>query len=66
MSQSIYQTRSKDYNSDFRKMVYDTQEEMEQVMGKLEDNGFIQQEIEDLKVFKQKINKLRKQFRLNK
>lgn len=66
MSQSIYQTRSKDYNSNFRKMVYDTQEEMEQVMGKLEDNGFIQQEIEDLKVFKQKINKLRKQFRLNK
>jgi hypothetical protein len=66
MSQSIYQTRSKDYNSDFRKMVYDTQEEMEQVMGKLEDNGFIQQEIEDLKVFKQKVNKLRKQFRLNK
>ncbi len=60
MSKGIYQSRAKDYNSDFRKMVYDTTEEMNKVMGSLADNSFIKQQEEDLKQFKLTVNKLRK------
>ncbi len=35
MTQNIYESRAKDYHSEFRKMVYDTDEEMEKVLGKL-------------------------------
>ena len=63
MSKGIYQSRAKDYNSDFRKMVYDTTEEMNKVMGSLADNSFIKQQEEDLKQFKLTINKLKKQLK---
>ncbi len=62
MTKGIYDARAKDYNSEFRKMVYDTNEEMDHVMGKLDDNSFIQQQNEDLKEFKQSIANLRKGF----
>lgn len=64
MSEGIYNSRAKDYNSSFRKMVYDTQEEMDEVIGKLEDNSFIQQEEQDLKLFKQQITALKKQLKI--
>ncbi len=64
MSKGIYNTRAKDYENDFRKMVYDTQAEMDEVMGKLANNSFIQQEIQDLEVFKQKISTIKKQLKL--
>jgi len=35
------ESRRKDYTAPFRKMVYETPQEMETVMGKLEDNPFI-------------------------
>lgn len=60
MSKGIYQSRAKDYNNDFRKMVYDTTEEMNKVMGSLDDNSFIKQQEEDLKQFKLTVNKLKK------
>lgn len=62
MTKGIHDSRAKDYNSDFRKMVYDTNEEMDQVMGKLDENSFIQQQNEDLKAFKLAISNLRKGF----
>jgi hypothetical protein len=37
----IYDTREKDYTNSFRSMMYDTMEQMEAVVGKLEDNSFI-------------------------
>lgn len=37
----VYQSRLKDYNDPYRKMVYDNDEEMEAVIGKLSDNDFI-------------------------
>jgi hypothetical protein len=43
MVKGIYDSRAKDYQSDFRKMVYDNKNEMDQVIGKLDDNSFIQQ-----------------------
>lgn len=39
--QQIKKSRAKDYQNPFRKMLYNNEREMEQVMGKLEDNPFI-------------------------
>lgn len=64
MAAGIYNARAKDYHNDFRKMVYDTQAEMDQVMGKLEDNSFIRQQQEELKQFKEKVAALKKQWQL--
>jgi len=59
----IYESREKDYTSPFRKMVYDTNEEMNKVIGKLEDNSFIQEELGKLderkKLVKSTIRKLK-------
>ena len=44
MCKGIYDSRAKDYSNPFRKMVYDTNEEMNKVVGRMEDNTFIQQQ----------------------
>lgn len=41
ITSNIYDTRAKDYENAFRKMVYDTEKEMEKVLGKIKDNSFI-------------------------
>ena len=41
ITKGIQSSRKKDYLNPFRKMVYDNQEEMDQVLGKLDDNSFI-------------------------
>ncbi|MDZ4793521.1 MAG: DUF4954 family protein [Bacteroidota bacterium] len=47
MTKGIYTSRAKDYENPFRKMVYETEQEMEKVTGKLKDNSFIlQQQLE--------------------
>jgi hypothetical protein len=51
----IYESRAKDYESEFRMMVYESQKEMEKVIGKLKDNSFILQQQEELKVFKKQV-----------
>ncbi len=63
MTKGIYDSRAKDYSNPFRKMVYDTNEEMNQVIGKLENNSFIQQQMAELdemkkqvKLFSRKLN----------
>ncbi|HMP93526.1 MAG TPA: DUF4954 family protein, partial [Phnomibacter sp.] len=40
--QGILDSRTKDYTNPFRVMVYQTQEEMNKVLGKLDENSFIQ------------------------
>jgi hypothetical protein len=64
MCESIYESRAKDYKNPFRKMVYDSQEEMDVVIGELEDNSFIKQEKESLKKFKKSIQVISKDFGL--
>ncbi|MEJ7739116.1 MAG: DUF4954 family protein [Chitinophagaceae bacterium] len=44
ISQRIFSSRAKDYDNVFRQMVYDNLQEMNKVLGKLEDNTFIQEE----------------------
>ncbi|MES2431908.1 MAG: DUF4954 family protein [Bacteroidota bacterium] len=64
MCKGIYNSRAKDYSNPFRKMVYETNEEMNTVIGKLEDNTFIQEEMAELDEMKTKIKSLIKKFKL--
>ena len=59
MTQSILKSREKDYTNPYRKMVYENNEEMNKVMGALEDNGFIQGQFEGLEEFKEKIKQIK-------
>ena len=59
----IFDSRAKDYNSPFRKMVYDTNKEMEKVMGRLEDNSFIQQQLSELEEMKKQVKPLLKKLK---
>jgi hypothetical protein len=63
MSKGIYESRAKDYSNPFRKMVYETNEEMNRVLGKLEDNSFIQDQVAELEKMKKEIKQLIKKIR---
>lgn len=66
MCRGIYESRAKDYKNPFRKMVYESQDEMNAVVGKLENNQFIQQQYKELdqfeKTVKATIQKLKKEM----
>jgi hypothetical protein len=64
MVKAIYNSRAKDYQNPFRQMLYDTQKEMEKVIGKLADNSFIQQQEEELKDFRKLVNEITEKFQL--
>ena len=64
MTRGIYDSRAKDYTNPFRKMVYENIEEMNAVVGSLDHNGFINDEIAALKFFKKELNDLGKKFKL--
>ena len=61
---SIYESRAKDYENEFRKMTYDDMKEMEEVMGKLGDNIFLQNQEDELKDFRKQIDDTLKRFQL--
>lgn len=63
MSKGIYESRAKDYSNPFRKMVYETNEEMNRVLGKLEDNSFIQDQMAELEKMKKEIKQVIKKMR---
>jgi hypothetical protein len=62
MAKGIYNSKAKDYSNPYRKMVYDTAAEMNAVIGKLEDNSFIKDQVAELKIFKKEITAIKKQF----
>lgn len=62
MVKNIYDSRSKDYQSTFRKMVYDNDLEMEEVIGKLDDNVFIRQQQQELERFRESAEGMLKAF----
>jgi uncharacterized membrane protein YccC len=64
MTKAIYDSRAKDYHNDFRRMVYDTQEQMDKVIGRLDKNSFITQQEEAFRKFKSQISTLVKSFKL--
>jgi hypothetical protein len=66
MVKEIYESRAKDYRNPFRKMVYETPEAMNKVVGKLEDNSFIKQEQKALEAYKKEIQLLVTKLKLEK
>lgn len=59
MTARIYESRAKDYQNEFRKMVYANEAEMEIVVGKLNDNSFISDEQKAYRQFKKKVEELK-------
>lgn len=60
MTDCIQQSRAKDYTNAFRKMTYETIEEMTSVTGTLEDNAFIKEQQDELDEFRKQITALKK------
>lgn len=64
MCKGIYNSRAKDYSNAFKKMVYDTNEEMNKVVGRLEDNSFIQQQLGELEDMKKQVKAVVRKLKL--
>jgi len=64
MSKGIYDSRAKDYSNAFRKMVYDTNEEMNEVIGRIENNSFIQDQLAELETLKKSVKATIKKMKL--
>ncbi|MEO8823210.1 MAG: DUF4954 family protein [Ginsengibacter sp.] len=61
-SKAIYESRAKDYSNPFRKMIYENADEMNTIMGKLEDNQFIQDQFKELDDYKKMVKGLMKKY----
>jgi hypothetical protein len=64
MVQRIYSSRAKDYQNKFRKMLYDNDKEMEEVLGNLDDNIFIREQEATLQHFKKQTGLITSHFNL--
>jgi hypothetical protein len=62
MVNNIESSRAKDYSNPFRKMVYENEKEMGNVLGRLADNTFIKQQKAELKEFREKIDAISKKL----
>lgn len=58
MYEGIRQSRAKDYENSFRQMAYSNKEEMEAVLGRLDDNVFIRQQEEELLSFRRQVQQV--------
>lgn len=64
MTAHIYESRLKDYESPFRKMNYDSEEEMKEVIGSIDDNSFINLQKEESRRFSESITEIKNRFGL--
>jgi hypothetical protein len=64
MCKGIYESRAKDYTNPFRQMVYESNEEMNTVIGKLEDNSFIQMKLAELDLLKKQVKQMLRKLAL--
>lgn len=64
MTENIETSRAKDYTSNFRKMMYENDEEMNQVIGKLDENSFINAQKTDFGIWEKNINTLIKKWKI--
>jgi Domain of unknown function (DUF4954) len=64
ITKGIYDSRAKDYTNPFRKMVYESMEEMDAVTGKLEDNSFIKTQQQEMTAFKKAVKLVQTKFKL--
>ncbi len=58
MCKGIYESRAKDYTNPFRQMVYESDEEMNTVVGRLEDNSFIQMKLAEMDILKKQVKQI--------
>lgn len=63
MGKDIYTSRAKDYTNPFRKMVYESNDEMNAVMGRLEDNQFIQDQLAETDRYKKIVKGILKKIK---
>jgi len=63
MGKEIYTSRAKDYSNPFRKMVYDSNDEMNAVVGRLEDNQFIQDQLAETDKYKKLVKGIIKRMK---
>ena len=63
MGKGIYTSRAKDYANPFRKMVYESNDEMNAVIGRIEDNQFIQDQIAETDSYKKIVKSILKKFK---
>lgn len=62
MTEGIYNSRLKDYQNPFRQMVYEDEEEMNKVLGDIDQNSFILSKKEESKRFAKTANRLLKEL----
>jgi len=62
ITEKILESRAKDYLNPFRQMQYESEEEMNKVVGALADNSFINNQYAELKQFKSKVKGLQKKL----
>jgi len=65
ITQGIFKSRQKDYLNPFRKMVYESDAEMNQVIGKLDENSFINNQEKKFKEYELQIQQLMQKWNLN-
>lgn len=64
MYKGIYESREKDYTNPFRKMVYETNDEMNKVIGRLENNSFIQMQAAALDDMRKQVKAITRKLKL--
>ena len=64
MVKNIESSRQKDYANEFRKMVYDNEDEMKQVLGNVNENSFIKEQKKELLIFIEKVEQVKLKFKL--
>ena len=62
LNEKIYQSREKDYTNPYRKMIYDSETEMNNVLGNFDKNSFIRQKQIELEDFKKEVAELKNIF----
>ena len=55
---------AKDYTNPYRKMVYETNQEMTEVLGSIEDNSFIQTQLEEFETLKKTVKAVIRKLKL--
>jgi hypothetical protein len=64
MAKGIYEFRARNHHNPFRQMVHETKKEMDKVIGKLDQNGFIKQRVHEMKGYREKVNSLSGKLKL--
>lgn len=62
LTRGICESRQKDYDNPFRKMMYRSEDQMNAVVGKLEDNVFIREELEKTAEFRKTVGEILKNY----